>query len=276
MQTDNSLIPPPKTASRTFPNGWAALRLFSPLISMALILLIWQLLVNAQVYPSFILPAPMAVWEKLYDVTVGGARISLALHLRVTFTEVLIGLIFGVTTSVALGYIIAKTPLLESLLSPIIVGFQATPVVAYAPLLVIWFGAGWMSKVITCALIVFFPMLMGTIVGIRGVSVALRDLMRSLNATPLQMFLHLEVPAAAPILFNGLKVSATLAVIGAVVGEFVSANAGLGFLVNIARSQYDTPLVIVAVLTLTFMALGLYSFMALLEWYALSWRRRVR
>jgi NitT/TauT family transport system permease protein len=243
---------------------------------MALILLIWQLLVNAQVYPSFILPAPMAVWEKLYDVTVGGARISLALHLRVTFTEVLIGLIFGVTTSVALGYIIAKTPLLESLLSPIIVGFQATPVVAYAPLLVIWFGAGWMSKVITCALIVFFPMLMGTIVGIRGVSVALRDLMRSLNATPLQMFLHLEVPAAAPILFNGLKVSATLAVIGAVVGEFVSANAGLGFLVNIARSQYDTPLVIVAVLTLTFMALGLYSFMALLEWYALSWRRRVR
>lgn len=245
----------------------------APLLTISTLVAIWQFISYLEIYPSFIVPPPSAVLEKFYAVTLGDGRVSLWEHTWVTLKEILIGLSVGLIVGVVLGYLIAKIPLLEDLLSPIIVAFQATPVVAYAPLLVIWFGSGLMSKVITSALIVLFPTLMNTIVGVRGVPRSLRELMRSVNATPTQMLLKLEIPAAAPVLIGGLKVGATLAVIGAVVGEFVSANAGLGFLINVARSQYDTPLVIVAVLTLTMLALILYGLVSLLERYALAWKK---
>ena len=140
------------------------------------------------------------------------------------------GLALGLSVATLIGYGLAKSPLLERILSPYIVASQAVPIVALAPLLVIWFGFGGISKVLVCALTVFFPSLVNTIVGIRSVEPDLRALMRSLQATRWQTFAMLEVPAALPIFFGGLKVSVTLAVIGAVVGEFVGADRGLGFL----------------------------------------------
>ena len=148
------------------------------------------------------------------------------------------------------------------------------PIVAIAPLLVIWFGPGLFSKVLICALIVFFPVLVNTIVGLRSVPDDLRDLMRSLQASRWQTFSLLEVPSALPIFLGGLRIGATLAVIGAVVGEFVGADRGLGFMINRARGQYDTALVFVAILALVFMALSLYGLVVLLESRLLSWRRR--
>ncbi len=177
---------------------------------------------------------------------------------------------------ILLGYVMAKSRVLEDALSPLVLAFQSTPVVAYAPLLVIWFGSGPTSKVITSALIVFFPMLMNTIVGIRTVPASLRDLMRSLRASRWQTFAQLEVPAALPVLFGGLKVSVVLAVIGAVVGEFVSSDAGLGYLINRARYDYDTPLVVVAILMLALIARVMYGIVALLERRTLKWQMRQR
>jgi NitT/TauT family transport system permease protein len=147
--------------------------------------------------------------------------------------------------------------------------------VAIAPLLVIWFGSGsgLRSKVLICALIVFFPILINTIVGVRSVEPDLRDLMRSLKATPWQTFRKLELPAALPILLGGLKVGATLSVIGAVVGEFVGADRGLGFLINIGRNQFDTALVFVAIVTLVLMAMSLYGLVAWLEQRWLVWKK---
>ncbi len=269
----NTTIPPKKQHKLPLRQ---LLRLTAPLLTVGILLAAWQLIAALELYPAFIVPPPVAVAEKFYAVTFGDGRVNLWMHLWVTFSEVAIGLGVGLTIAVFLGYMVAKLPLLEDLLSPVIVAFQATPVVAYAPLLVIWFGSGMMSKVVTCALIVFFPTLMNTIVGVRSVPSSLRDLMRSVNATPLQMLLKLEIPAATPVMIGGLKVSATLAVIGAVVGEFVSANAGLGFLINLARNQYDTPLVLVSVFTLTLLALALYGVVILIERYALAWQKRVR
>ncbi|MBI5671190.1 MAG: ABC transporter permease [Chloroflexi bacterium] len=248
-------------------------RRFVPLLMLALLLLLWQMVVTLKLYPAFIIPAPQAVLEKAVMVLLDG---TLLLHARTTLVAVLAGLVVGVAAAVLLGYAIAKSSALEAALSPLVVAFQSTPVVAYAPLLIIWFGSGPTSKIVTSALIVFFPMLMNTIVGIRGVPRSLRDLMRSMQATRWQTFTKLEVPAAMPVLIGGLKISATLAVIGAVVGEFVSANAGLGFLINLARSQYDTPLVIVAVLTLTVMARLMYGAVTLLERRVLAWQLRAR
>jgi len=137
---------------------------------------------------------------------------------------------------------------------------------------VIWFGSGPSSKVITSALIVFFPTLMNVIVGIRSVPRSLYDLMYTLHATRRQILFQLELPASAPVVLGGMKISATLAVIGAVVGEFVGAKAGLGFLITLARNQFDTPLVIVAVFSLTVMALTLYGLVGLVERNMLAWK----
>jgi NitT/TauT family transport system permease protein len=226
-----------------------------------------------ELYPAFIIPPPVAVLEKLAEVLRDG---RLWLHTSTTLVEIFGGLTVGVLLGLVLGYLIAKNRTLEDMLSPLIVTLQSTPVVAYAPLLVIWFGSGPSSKILTCALIVFFPVLMSVVVGIRNTPASLRDLMRSLQASRWQVLTRLEIPSAMPVLLNGLKTSATLAVIGAVVGEFVSANAGLGFLINLARNQYDTPLVIVAVFTLALIARTLYGAVALLERRALAWQKRAR
>ncbi|MRR32307.1 ABC transporter permease, partial [bacterium] len=171
------------------------------------------------------------------------------------------------------GYALARSRTLERLLSPYLVASQAIPVVAIAPLLVIWFGPGMFSKVLICALIVFFPVLVNTMVGLRAVPENLRDLMRALKANRLQMLRFLEIPAALPVFLGGLRIGATLAVIGAVVGEFVGADRGLGFLINVARGQYDTALVFVAVFTLVVMALSLYGLVVLAELRLLRWQR---
>jgi NitT/TauT family transport system permease protein len=162
------------------------------------------------------------------------------------------------------------------LLSPYLVASQAIPVVAIAPLLVIWFGPGLFSKVLIAGLTVFFPILVNTVVGIRAVPQDLRDLMRSLRATRLQILRYLEVPAALPIFLGGIRVGATLSVIGAVVGELVGADRGLGFLINVGRGQYDTALVFVAVFTLVAMALLLYGAVILLERKLLAWQHGPR
>jgi NitT/TauT family transport system permease protein len=253
--------------------SWFLSRQAAPILMVLVLLGLWQLVITLKVYPAFIIPPPVAVLTKFGEVVADG---SLWLHTTTTLYAVLVGLAVGLGVGVALGYLIAKSQLLENLLSPLIVAFQSMPVVAYAPLLIIWFGSGPTSKIVTSALIVFFPMLMNTIVGIRNVPAPLRDLMLSMHATSWQTFTKLEIPAAMPVLVGGLKISATLAVIGAVVGEFVSANAGLGFLISLARSQYDTPLVIVAVLTLTLIARLLYGLVSLLERRVLSWQKHAR
>ena len=248
-------------------------RRLAPLALLVVLLLLWQLVTALQLYPMFIIPPPGAVLAKFVAVGMDG---SLLRHSLVTLQAVLAGLAAGVTVGVVLGYLIAHSSLLEDSLAPLIIGLQSTPIVAWAPLLVIWFGSGLTSKAITSALIVFFPTLVNTVVGLRNVPSSLRDLLRSQRATRWQTLTVLEIPAALPVLFGGLKISATLAVIGAVVGEFVSADAGLGFLITLARSRYDTELVLVAVIALAVMARLLYGVVALLERQLLAWQRQGR
>ena len=248
-----------------------SLRHFAPVLGVALILGLWQLITMLQIYPTFIIPTPISVVERWIEVIRDG---RLWLHTWTTVSQMLVGLSIGISVGVLLGYVMAKSHALEDVLSPLVLAFQSTPVVAYAPLLVIWFGSGPTSKIITSALIVFFPMLLNTIVGIRTVPVSLRDLMRSLKATRWQTFSRLEVPAALPVLFGGLKVSAVLAVIGAVVGEFISPDAGLGYLLIRAKNDFDTPLVFVGILMLALIARLIYGVISLLERWALAWQAR--
>ena len=244
---------------------------FILIFSAGLAILLWQVIVQVRDLPAFILPTPGQVWTRFVQASLDG---TLLRHGWVTLSEVLAGLALGASMATLLGYLLAKSAPLERFLSPYIVASQSVPIVAIAPLLVIWFGTGIYSKVLICALIVFFPILINTVVGMRSVPENLRELMRSLQATRWQTFTLLEVPAALPVFLGGLRIGATLSVIGAVVGEFVGSDRGLGFLINVGRGLYDTALVFVAVFTLIFMAMSLYGLVVLLETRLLSWQRR--
>lgn len=247
-------------------------RLYQVLVGIVVVcgtLVGWDLLVRWQQYPMFVLPAPLAVWDKLVQVAADG---SLFKHMAVTLREVGLGLLLGVSAGLLLGYLLGKNRTVETLVAPYLVASQSVPIVAVAPLLVIWFGNGLLSKVLVCALITFFPTLISTIVGIRGVDSDLRDLLRTLQASRWQTFRMLELPAALPVVFAGLKLSVILAVVGAVVGELLGANAGLGYLINVARGVFDTPLIFVAILGLVVIAQALYLAIALVERRTLRWQ----
>ncbi len=241
------------------------------LVSLLLMLLVWQLVASFGGFPAFILPSPAQVWNRFVEALADGSLLG---NTAVTLLEVLAGLALGVSVATLLGYLLARSLHLEHLLSPYIVASQSIPIVAVAPLLVIWFGPGLFSKVLVCALIVFFPVLVNTVVGVRSVPEDLRDLMRSLQASRWQTLRYLELPAALPVFLGGLRIGATLSVIGAVVGEFVGAKSGLGYLVNVGRGLFDTSLVFVAVFTLIAMAMLLYGLVSLVERRLLSWQQR--
>jgi NitT/TauT family transport system permease protein len=244
---------------------------FLGIASVFLGLLAWELAARLGRLPAFILPAPTQVLLRFERALVDG---SLLVHTTVTLLEVLLGLLAGVCAATLTGYLVAKSHTFERIAAPYLVASQAIPVVAIAPLLVIWFGPGIFSKVLICALTVFFPVLVNTVVGVRAVPRALYDLMRSLHATRHQILHQLEIPAALPVFLGGLRIGATLSVIGAVVGEMVGSDSGLGFLINVGRGQYDTALVFVAVFMLIFLALALYGLVAWSEKSLLRWQEK--
>lgn len=240
------------------------------ILSIAFALIAWQLTVQWTQLPRFILPAPMDVWSRFLKSLSDG---SLIYHTSITLAEIILGLLVGVTFATVIGYSLAKSRTLEKILSPYLVASQAIPVVAIAPLLVIWLGDGILSKVVICALIVFFPVLVNTVVGVRAVPPALYDLMHSIRATRWQVLFKLELPASLPVLLGGLRIGATLSVIGAIVGELVDAQQGLGFLLQLGDFQYDTSMVFVAVFALIALALSMYGMVTLLERKFLKWQK---
>lgn len=244
-------------------------RLILLVVSLLAGILLWFLLTRLLNLPAFILPGPGLVGQRFIQSLADG---QLLRHALATLFEVIAGLLLGGSAATVLGYLLSKSTTLEKLIAPYLVASQSIPIVAIAPLLVIWFGPGVFSKILICSLIVFFPVLINTVVGLREVPQDLRELMRSLRASRVQTFWKLEVPAAMPIFLGGLRVGATLSVIGAVVGELVGADRGLGFLINVGRGQYDTALVFVAVITLVAMAMALYGLVLLLERQLLSWQ----
>ncbi len=238
--------------------------------SFLLLVLGWHLLATLGGYDRFILPGPLDVWRQLQIVVVDGRLLR---HTLITTAEVIPGLLIGCLVAIPLGYLLAKSPLAERLISPYLIGSQAIPIIAIAPLLTIWVSSTYWSRVTVAVLVVFFPIAINTIAGMRSVPSELYDLMNSLQASRWQIMRKLEFPAALPILLAGLKVGATLAVIGALVGEFVQPKSqGLGYLLVTARYQFKTDLVFVVLLTLAAMALAMYGIVALLEKRLLRWQ----
>jgi len=231
--------------------------------SIVVFAVVWQLVVLVSGFPPFILPAPGAVLERL--VAAWGAG-TIQPPLATTLLEVALGFALGAGLALVAGYALARSLVVERLLSPYLVALQATPILARAPLMALWFGPGLLGKVLICALIVFFPVAIATMVGIRSVDARLLELGRSLRATRRQVLTTLEIPAALPSIFGGLRVGVTLAVVGAIVGEWAGADKGLGVLINLARgSLFDIPLMFATLLTIAIVGIVLYLVVVALE-----------
>jgi NitT/TauT family transport system permease protein len=232
-------------------------------LSLVVFLLAWQLVVFVSGFKSFILPGPYTVAERFVRAWADGTMWP---HVWQTLIEVLLGFAIGATLAVVVGILLARSPLAERLLSPYLVAAQATPVLALAPLIVLWFGSGLPSKLVITTLIVFFPVAIATMVGIRGVDRRLLEMARSFRATDWQVVRRIEVPAALPSILGGMRVGITLAVIGAIVGEWAGGDKGLGVLINIARgSLFDIPLMFAALTMLGLLGVTLYLVMVLIE-----------
>ncbi|HHU83401.1 MAG TPA: ABC transporter permease [Firmicutes bacterium] len=242
---------------------------FSLPLGLLLFLLIWE--VASGFYPSFILPSPGEVWRRWQEFY--QQRLFLH-HFAATFFEAFGGFCVAAATALPLSYFLAGNPFLEKIFTPYIVGLQAVPILALAPLLVIWFGFGMTSKVLVAALAAFFPILTNGVVGFRGTDRRFREMMAIMGADRKTIFWQLEIPSALPVLFGGLRLGLTLSVIGAVVGEFAGAGRGLGYLVNSARGNFDTPLIFVALMGLAFLGIGFYLLLSGLEYLAVPWKRR--
>lgn len=238
-------------------------RLAATLISLAAFLLAWKLLTVVTGTPDYILPAPEVVAERAARAIGSGLLWE---HTAVTLSEILLGLLVGATSAIAVGTALGKSVVIERVLSPYIVAAQSVPILALAPLLDIWFGGGLLARVLICALIVFFPIAIATMVGIRSADPLLVEMFRSLGASPGQRTTRLEIPSALPVIFGGLRVGVTLAVIGAVVAEWAGASSGLGVLINIAnQGLFDTPLMFVALVTLAVIGIGLHGLVVSVE-----------
>jgi NitT/TauT family transport system permease protein len=225
-------------------------------IAFVVFVIAWKAIVVVGGLPTFILPPPETVAARFASAWLDG---TVWPHFVTTIVEILLGFVVGVAVALVVGYGLARSALFERLASPYLVAAQAIPILVLAPLLVHWFGSGLASKVFICALIVFFPVAIATMVGIRSVDARLIELGRSLRATDRQVLTTLEIPAALPSIFGGLRVGATLAVVGAVVGEWAGAKEGLAVLINLARgSLFDIPLMFAALLTIALVGVVLY------------------
>jgi NitT/TauT family transport system permease protein len=200
------------------------------------LLALWEATVRILGIPAFLLPTPSAVGMALYRGIASGLYEA---HIGVTLSETALGFIVGSLGGLFLGTCVALSRRFDYFIYPIVVMFQAMPKVALAPLIIVWFGLGMTSKVVNSALVCFFPLMINTIVGLRSADEDRISLMRSLAASPMQIFAMLRVPNALPYIFAGLEIAMIFALIGAIVGEFVGAEAGLGMLIQSMNFTMD-------------------------------------
>lgn len=224
------------------------------------ILAAWQAAVPLFGLSPFVLPTPLAIGERIVqDFPL------LASNAYVTILEVLGGFSVGVLIGIPLALAIFYSKAFERAVYPLLVALQTVPKIALAPLMVLYLGYGWAPKIALAFLISFFPIVISTVVGLQSLDKALVNLVRSMGASEMQTFFKVRLPAALPSLFGGLKVAISLAVIGAIIGEYIAAERGLGYLQLQANSQYDTALNFATVVVISCVGVALYYVIDIIE-----------
>jgi NitT/TauT family transport system permease protein len=242
-----------------------AQRAITPAIYLVL-LVAWEASVRIFSLPAWVLPAPSAIVMVSKDWAP-----ELLFNSFVTLRETVVGFLIALVLSIPLAVVIAFTTTVRRIIYPILLGLQSVPKVALAPLVILWLGIGNWPKIVIVVLVCFFPILVNVVAGFEAVPRNMLDLMRSLRASEAVTFRRLRVPIATPHLFTGCKIAITFAVIGAVIGEFVAAQEGLGYLILISTAQSQTPLAFAAIILLTVISVVLFYAIELLEKRMVTW-----
>ena len=238
-------------------------RVVPPLIAFAGFIVAWQALVWLGGYPPFILPGPLVVAQRFVEAVVDG---TFTPHLLTTLGEILVGFAAGAAAALPTGYLLARSRLVNRVMSPYLVAAQAVPILALAPLIALWFGTGLLSRSVIVALVVYFPVAISTFVAVRGVDRRLLEMAHSYRVTRRQRIVLVEIPAALPGIVGGLRIGITLAVVGAIVAEWTGGEVGLGVLINLARgSLFDIPLLFATLVLIALVGIALYAIVLLVE-----------
>lgn len=260
-------------AAATPTAGFGVFRRLTPLAGVVTFLLAWQIFVVTYGVPAYLLPAPAAIARAFVD------QLPILLNNGwVTIYEMLAGYALAVGIAIPLAIAITSSKRFNEFVMPTMLFFQIVPKVAIAPLFLVWFGVGATPKILVAFLISFFPIVIDAAVGLRSMSTEMIDLARSMGATRMQVFAQFRLPTSLPYLFSGLKVAATLAIAGTVVGEFVGADKGLGYLLLVTNSNMETALMFATIVALTIIGLVFYYLVEFLEGLLIPWHvtHRVR
>jgi len=242
-----------------------------PAVVLVVVLAVWQWGADRSLFPSYILPAPSVVAVRIADTF----WVMLD-HAAVTTMEILVGFALAVLFGVFLAWMIAYVRVFEQAFYPWLVFIQVLPKVALGPLLVVWIGVGFLPKIMVSFLLAFFPIMIDTLVGLKSVPRDYVFLLRSMGAGPLTRFWRFQLPYALPHIFASLKVGITLAAVGAIVGEFIGADKGLGYVLIVATGTMDTTLLFVALAWISLLSLVLYALIGVFERIFVSWHAVAR
>jgi NitT/TauT family transport system permease protein len=238
-------------------------RIQAPLIVALLTLCAWQGIVMAADIPEYLLPAPSVILAN-FDRT-------LAVQLGVTFVEALAGFVIASVMAFGCAIMFVRFSTLEDGLFPIAIAVKTTPIVAVAPLLVIWLGTGWWSKIVAVILICFFPVLVNAVKGLKAADAEYRELFQTLGASRAQEFRKLRIPYCLPYLFSALKISSSLAIVGAIVGEFVGATQGLGYLIMVSSAHLETATLFAAIAAAAMAGIVMFYIIGWTEEHVIFW-----
>ena len=242
-----------------------------PVLTIATLLLVWQLACSLGLVPTFLLPSPIAVVQALVK-----DALLIAQHSATTLLEATLGLAIGVAVGFAIAVLMDRFEVVYLALEPLMTISQTIPTIAIAPLLVLWFGYGLAPKVILIVLTTFFPVTVSLVSGFRSVDPDVLDLMRTMRASRWQLFWYAKLPAAADQFFSGLKISATYAIVGAIIAEWLGGFSGLGVYMTRVRKSFSYDRMFASIIVISALSLGLMRLVDLIEYLALPWKRAER
>lgn len=245
-------------------------RILLPALTFVVLIGLWRLATIVFDWPPYIVPTPLEVWNEIVD-----QRSFLFANFKTTLGEALLGFGLAIAIAIPCAVAISYSRLLELTVYPALVALNAIPKIAVAPLLVIWMGFGIGPKIVMVILICFFPIVLSTATGLKATPSEIAELSRSLSASTLQDFTRFRFPWSLPYVFVGLKVAIALAVIGAVVSEFVGATKGLGYVIVASGQNADTTLAFAAIVLLSLMSILLYYAVALVERILVPWSEEI-
>jgi ABC-type nitrate/sulfonate/bicarbonate transport system permease component len=233
-----------------------------------ILLVVWEVGVRAGNIPAYILPAPSQV-----AVSLAANLPLIAAHTRVTLYEAMVGFVIAVVFSFVTAFVMDSIPIVKKALYPILVISQTVPIITIAPLFVIWFGYGLLPKVIVVSLVCFFPVVVSFMGGLESVDRDMFNLLKSMGASNMQIFRLLKLPGALPSLFSGMKISAAYSIMGAVIGEWLGAKAGLGEFMRRSMHSFAVDKTFAAIIVITVLSLGVFELIRLLEGYFMPWTK---